>query len=156
MAHKIEVNEGRVALEIRLKVSAYITRKRQGQMELLVFTQRGIPEAGLQVPGGGIEPGEPYLDALHREIAEESGLTELGRITPLCDYVFYSPVMEQDTHCYVYHVEAADGLPDTWEHLVTGGGIDDGVTFEYRWMPLDEAQGALIGGIGRSLHLIMG
>jgi 8-oxo-dGTP pyrophosphatase MutT (NUDIX family) len=140
---------------MRLKVLAYITREHHGQMELLVFTQRGIPEAGLQVPGGGIEPGEPFLDALRREVAEESGLTTLGRITPLCDYVFYSPVMDIDTHSHVYHVEVADDLPDTWEHLVTGGGIDDGVTFEYRWMPLTDAQSALIGDLGRSLHLIM-
>ena len=38
---------------------------------LLTLEHRPVPE--IQLPGGGIEPGEPPLRALHREVAEETG-----------------------------------------------------------------------------------
>ena len=41
-----------------LKVLAYVTRLRNGDVELLVFDHRDAPEAGIQVPAGTIEPGE--------------------------------------------------------------------------------------------------
>ncbi|HLE30393.1 MAG TPA: NUDIX domain-containing protein, partial [Anaerolineales bacterium] len=57
------------------KVLAYITRRRNGRTQLLVFTHRDFPEAGVQVPAGTVEPDEPVEAALFREVHEESGLT---------------------------------------------------------------------------------
>lgn len=42
-----------------------------GQGVLLTFEREPVPE--VQLPGGGIDPGEPPLRALHREVAEETG-----------------------------------------------------------------------------------
>jgi 8-oxo-dGTP diphosphatase len=42
------------------------------------FTERGGPVVWA-APGGGVEPGENLLDALGRELAEEVGLTLVGR-----------------------------------------------------------------------------
>ena len=53
------------------KVVAYITR---GD-ELLVFTHRDSPEAGVQVPAGTVEEGETLDAAVLREVHEETGLT---------------------------------------------------------------------------------
>lgn len=40
------------------KVHAYITREKEGVMQLLVFKHRDIREAGIQVPGGTVDEGE--------------------------------------------------------------------------------------------------
>lgn len=59
------------------KVVAYITRHGENGMELLVFYHRGMPQAGLQVPAGTIEPHESSDQAVLREAEEETGLKEL-------------------------------------------------------------------------------
>ena len=39
----------------------------------LLLTYQSAPEPELQLPGGGIDPGESPLQALHREVFEETG-----------------------------------------------------------------------------------
>lgn len=39
----------------------------------LLLTHQAEPEPELQLPGGGIDPGESPLQALHREVFEETG-----------------------------------------------------------------------------------
>lgn len=58
----------------RIRVAAYVIRVRT-VAELLVFDHVGMPEAGTQVPDGGVEPGEELASAVLREAAEETGLT---------------------------------------------------------------------------------
>ncbi len=57
----------------RERVLAYIT---QGD-RLLVFRHTQSVEAGIQVPGGTVEPGESPEAAALREAQEESGLADL-------------------------------------------------------------------------------
>lgn len=40
------------------KVHAYVTREKEGVMQLLVFKHRDIPEAGIQIPGGRLTKGK--------------------------------------------------------------------------------------------------
>ncbi|HRF48623.1 MAG TPA: NUDIX domain-containing protein [Anaerolineales bacterium] len=110
-----------------LKVVAYITRGPR----LLVFEHAGLPEAGLQVPAGTVEPGEPLADALWREVFEESGL---GR-DELCLQRWLA-VMAHPAYNVVRHyawLTARETTPDIWAHLVSGSGDDNGLTFNYRW-----------------------
>ena len=55
------------------KVIAYITCGDK----LLVFSHPRYPEAGIQVPAGTVEEGEPLEEAVLREAREETGLKGL-------------------------------------------------------------------------------
>ena len=61
-------------MKLKRKVLAYITKGEGAEREILVFEQKDNPDAGLQVPGGTIEKDELLLDALYREIEEETGI----------------------------------------------------------------------------------
>lgn len=54
----------------RLRPGVYAVLLRRGQV-LLTF--QSAPHFEYQLPGGGIDPGEQPLPALHREVREETG-----------------------------------------------------------------------------------
>lgn len=58
------------------KVTAFITRHGAAGLELLIFEH---PSAGIQLPAGTVEEGEPHEEAAAREAREESGLLDLPR-----------------------------------------------------------------------------
>lgn len=60
----------RQGLRYRLRPGAYAVLERNGAV-LLTFQEE--PDAEFQLPGGGIDPGEGSLQALHREVFEETG-----------------------------------------------------------------------------------
>lgn len=62
------------------KVTSYVTRRRNGQAQMLVFEPPGV---GLQVPAGSVEPGEAFAAAAAREAREETGLRDLRYVTTL-------------------------------------------------------------------------
>ena len=53
-----------------LRPGAYAILPRNGQ---LLLTCQTCPVPEIQLPGGGIDPGESPLHALHREVYEETG-----------------------------------------------------------------------------------
>lgn len=114
------------------KVEAYITRVTATRATLLLFTQRGCPQAGWQVPAGTVEPGESLLEALHREIHEESGLRGLEVLGRLGTHVHPQSGLQR----HAYHLAAPPGLAASWPHRVHGIGEDHGMVFEYSWVPL--------------------
>jgi len=61
-------------------IYAIITRGSQ-----ILLTEQAEPEPEVQLPGGGIDPGEHPLPALHREAYEETG----WKIAPLRHFVSY-------------------------------------------------------------------
>lgn len=56
------------------KVTAFVTRETGTERELLVFQH---PTAGIQLPAGTAEAGESVEQAVLREVAEETGLTDV-------------------------------------------------------------------------------
>lgn len=57
-------------IRYRLRPGAYAILPRAGG---LLLTLQCAPDPDLQLPGGGIDPGESPLQALHREVFEETG-----------------------------------------------------------------------------------
>ena len=74
----------------------------------LLITHQAAPVPEFQLPGGGIDPGEHPLQALHREVFEETGWSiasprKLGayrRFTYMPDYDLWA---EKICHVYVAH-----------------------------------------------------
>ena len=114
---------------------AYVTRERDGRIELLVFDQPADPEAGTQVPAGRLEAGESLEQGLLRELYEEAGIDEVEivrELRVLGDWLDESPYQE-----HAFEVRSRGETPDSWEHIVQGDGEDAGMIFSYRWLPID-------------------
>jgi 8-oxo-dGTP diphosphatase len=118
----------------RQRVVAYVTRERHGRTELLVFDHLDFPHLGPQVPAGRLDPGEDLHTGLLRELEEEAGLTRIRNARELPDFEdHYSNGYEN----HGFQV-ALDEVPaDKWDHVVHGEGDDAGLTFRYRWVPLE-------------------
>ena len=111
------------------KACAYVTR---ASGELLVF--EGPEHDGYQIPKGTVEPGETPREAVYREIAEESGLGRVGPVRHLASDVWCR--RESPPRWYVrsfFHARVHDAR-DRWSHLVTDGGAEHGLEFEFSWV----------------------
>jgi 8-oxo-dGTP diphosphatase len=118
----------------RQRVIAYITRDTDRGRELLVFDDLEHPETGVQLPAGRLDPGEELEPALLREIAEESGLTDVRIVRHLPGFEDHYANRYEN---HGFHVVIEGEAPDEWEHQVVGDGDDAGLTFRYRWVPLE-------------------
>lgn len=100
------------SLRVTEKVYAYIT---QGEL-VLVFRHVHAPEAGIQAPGGTVQPGESLPEAVLREACEETGLAGLEIVAALGDTWFdlaaYGRAGEVH-HRQFFHLRAATPLPAT-------------------------------------------
>ncbi|MBM7580396.1 NUDIX hydrolase [Jeotgalibacillus terrae] len=126
---------------VKQKVLAYITRENAGKTELLVFSQKERPQAGLQVPGGGVEDDELLIDALYREIEEETGLKrdELQLQGKLHKHMYYSEDRSRYYERNFFHLALKRPVENEWEYTVESNGKDDGFKFQFEWRPLEDA-----------------
>lgn len=139
----------------RVRVAAYITRRAADGWELLVFDHRDFPEAGTQVPAGGVEPGELLTHAAMREIAEETGTSGVTLGTAIA--VQQRPHSEtgQPRVTVFFHAQTAEA-GDSWTHTVASpdGDGDSGMIFCCYFIPLPDAVGLLADGQDEFIHLL--
>lgn len=117
-------------MEVFEKAFGYITREWEGRIQVLVFEQNTLG-AGIQIPKGTVEDGETPLEAVLREMVEETGLTNLkvkGLIAQ--DYAeHYSGAIHKR---YFYHLLSNESRP-TWQHNPTG--LNEGnLRFTFYWI----------------------
>lgn len=138
------------------KVVAYVTRRTDKAYDLLVFRHAGQPDAGVQVPAGGMYPAEGVTAAVERELVEETGLTaaDVVCVGQIGDYTFYNAHNQQWQRRHVFWLEALRKLPDNWDHVVTGRGEDAGLIFQFEWIPVATADELLAGGLGDQLQAL--
>ncbi|MBB5851851.1 NUDIX domain-containing protein [Amycolatopsis umgeniensis] len=140
----------------RIRVAAYIIRPRT-RPELLIFEHVGAPEAGRQVPAGGVEAGESLSEAVLREVTEETGLTGVTIVRALTAEDKPHPGTGQPRRTTYFHLAAPIGTADDWIHRVEGTGGDTGMTFDCRFRalplprPLADDQDAWLGLIDPAL-----
>ena len=101
----------------------------------ILLTHQLEPEPEFQLPGGGIDPGEHLIPALHREVAEETGWTmdrpvRIGafrRFTFMPEYDLWA---EKICHVYLARPARRLGPPSEPGHTAV-------------WMPFSVALDAL-------------
>ena len=113
---------------IRRRVAVYVERGR----ELLVFDHRDHPEAGTQIPAGGLEPDELPEAGAVREVFEETGL-RLSAALSLLGTHEHPDGLGRPSRTYFFKVDAPSDAPDAWEHRVTGEGDDNELVFLCRF-----------------------
>ena len=127
------------------KVYAYLTCGES----LLVFIHTEYPEAGVQVPGGTVHPGESLEAGVLRETHEETGLTNLE----ICRFLGKDElILEQDGEKLVlernfFHLTTQEKVASTWRHWEQdpSGGEERPIEFEFYWADLSSATPELSG-----------
>jgi 8-oxo-dGTP diphosphatase len=116
----------------REKVLVYVTR---GEDLLVLEHTDDHPHAGIQVPAGGVDPGESPARATTRELFEETGLIARRPPTYLQSCWWPDPDAPSRIRHY-YWVDVPADTPTTWSHVVTAGEDDHGMTFQLSFRPL--------------------
>ena len=106
----------------------YAVLERQGQ---ILLTYQARPHDEFQLPGGGIDPGEHPIAALHREVFEETGwrisapkrLGVFRRFTFMPEYDLFA---EKICHVYLARPVRRHGPPTEPGHIPV-------------WLPIDFA-----------------
>ncbi|MGB0966564.1 MAG: NUDIX hydrolase [Halocynthiibacter sp.] len=114
-------------VKYRHRPGAYAILPLDGQ---LLLTQQDWVDSELQLPGGGIDPGESPIAALHREVMEETGwrianprfLLTWRRFAWLPDYKFWA---EKLCHIYVARPVRALGPPTEENHVAQWTSVSD-------------------------------
>jgi SAM-dependent methyltransferase len=117
------------------KAFAVVIRARPG-LDLLVFTH---PNGTIQLPKGGVDPGEDPASAAVRELHEETGL----RGAVVASLARHGAVVDDERQVWHSFVMTADVSAEAWDHAAEGSSDENGLVFACHFVPLSEARDRL-------------
>lgn len=107
--------------------------------KVLLFRCTDLPFWSL--PGGRVDPGEPWAGALARELAEEIGAEiGVGSLRWVMENRFRFNAVTYDEICVVFDARAHDG-PASRPCPEPFAGTEAHVPLEYRWFPVERLAG---------------
>jgi len=121
---------------VRKKAFVYLIRNSEAGPQLLVF--ESLDEPGFEVVKGQSKPGETLEQTARRELEEEAGIADVLFLSRLGTTLWNG---ELQGFCLM---KAPPGIPARFQHTGTGDGIDCGVTYSFRWLPIDDTLRALL------------
>ncbi|WP_242144724.1 MULTISPECIES: NUDIX domain-containing protein [unclassified Bacillus cereus group] len=124
-----------MAMLYRKKVYAYITREKEGMMQLLVSKHRDMPKERIQIPGGIVRPEESLEAAILRKVMEETGLRHLYIERFIDDYMIYVKERQEYEKHHFFHMSLLTEVKDIWEHIVIKE--NENITFCYEWVDIE-------------------
>ena len=126
---------------MRRRAFCYITRIGRHGPELLVF-RHDDPDAGIQTPGGTIEPHETTLEGARREAIEETGLTNFVEAHLIA--IDTSTIPSAPVERHHVHLTLDGAALDTWTHRVSAGDADTGLLFHFFWLTFSAAKSQVL------------
>jgi 8-oxo-dGTP pyrophosphatase MutT (NUDIX family) len=127
------------------RATAYVT---DPHGRLLVFDHVDAPQAGTQVPAGGIKRGESAASAVLRELVEESGVSNAQLVRKLGETWYVAerghvPAGLEEQIQHAFHLSVPTAPFEEWEWDEKSGGDAVEHRFRLRWASLDEAEALL-------------
>jgi 8-oxo-dGTP pyrophosphatase MutT (NUDIX family) len=83
------------------------------------------------VPAGGVDRDEELMDAAIREVREETGVCIDTELTLLGTHEHLDG-LGRPALSYFFRAAAPDGVPQSWQHIVSGDGDDAALVFNCR------------------------
>ena len=137
-------------MQIVEKVYGYITREHAEHIQVLVFEQN-TEGSGIQIPKGTIGKGETPLEAIVREMVEETGLAGLV-VQDLIAQDYFEHYTGALHKRYFYHL-TTEMQRDSWQHNPTGIN-ESGLQFSFYWIQ-DTQEVLLAKGHGDYLYRVL-
>ncbi len=86
-----------------------------------------------RLPGGNVEANETPLQAVYREVYEESGIENLQFVRKIGTTRYFKPFIQSEVERTDYLFKPDSDLPDKWERIGTVGS-EAGVVFAFSWI----------------------